>query len=50
MIPIAAEGVTVLQIEMSCARMGDKGMYSTVDGVWQRKVKVDINSHINVGI
>lgn len=30
MIPIAAEGVTVLQIEMSCARMGDKGMNSTI--------------------
>lgn len=31
MIPIAAEGVTVLQIEMSCARMGDKGMYSNTE-------------------
>lgn len=31
MIPIAAEGVTVLQIEMSCARMGDKGMYSKTE-------------------
>lgn len=27
MIPIAAEGVTVRQIEMSCTRVGDKGMY-----------------------
>lgn len=28
MMPIAAEGVTVRQIEMSCTRVDDKGMYS----------------------
>lgn len=31
MIPIAAEGVTVRQIEMSCTRVGDKGMYSNTE-------------------
>lgn len=31
MIPIAAEGVTVRQMEMSCARVGDKEMYSNTE-------------------
>lgn len=31
MIPIAAEGVTVRQIEMSCTRIGDRGMYSKTE-------------------
>lgn len=31
MIPIAAEGVTVRQIEVSCTRVGDKCMYSKTE-------------------
>lgn len=31
MIPIAAEGVTVLQIDVSCTRVGNKEMYSKTE-------------------
>lgn len=45
MIPIAAEGVTVRQIEMSCARVGDKGMYSKTE-LNKAKSKMGITSGI----
>lgn len=41
MIPIAAEGVTVLQIDISCTRMGKQGIMLR-DGMkqrWQQFVK-----------
>lgn len=45
MIPIAAEGVTVRQIEMSCARVGDKGMCSKTESN-KAKAKMNITSGI----
>lgn len=41
MIPIAAEGATVRQIEMSCTRIGDRGMYSKIEQN-KAKSKMDI--------
>lgn len=45
MIPIAAEGVTVRQMEMSCTRVGDKGMYSKTELLKQRRISYLV-SHV----
>ena len=45
MIPIAAEGVTVRQMEVSCAQVGDKGMHSKSEPN-KPKAKMDITSGI----
>lgn len=46
MIPIAAEGVTVRQIETSCARVGDKGMHSKTESNKTKAKKMEITSGI----
>lgn len=43
MMPIAAEGVTVRQTEMSCARVGDKGTHSKTES---NKAKSKNGAHV----